>query len=274
MEFIDFKKLIKNKKGTIFSLSFLLVVIVMLVSLLSPLKYTAKSRVLVIQNAGSADAYSVSRSNEYLGNLFSQVAYSGSFFTAVLNSRYSIDSSYFSSEYSERIKLWRKTVSTKTFADTGIIEINVFHVNRDQARLISLAVNDVLINQNSDYQGGQGVKISVLDQPVVSDYPDKPNLFFNLIFSLAVALFISLIYIYLFPESKYDIRLWPTKRKKKILVVKNNLEIKARETGDNRKSVRVETDFAPKKIVEEEIKEEMFKKDVFEPNGDIGSVLR
>jgi len=143
------------------------------------------------------------------------VTYSGSFFSLVLNSQYKVDRSYFGGSYGEQIKLWRKTVSTKTLADTGIVEIEVYHPNPEQARVIALAVSDVLINQNANFQGGgEGVKVSVLDQPLVSDYPDHPNLVYGFVFALAAGLAFSLVFIYLFPEKRYDVRLWPKRRKK------------------------------------------------------------
>ncbi|MHB8903518.1 MAG: YveK family protein, partial [Patescibacteria group bacterium] len=154
MEFFDFLKLLKRKKGTIFTLVFVILVLSLGLSLLSPLKYSAKSSLLVVQNTNGVDPYTVSKSNEYLGNLFSQVAYSGSFYNLVIDSPYDIDKNYFSGDYNKQIKTWEKTISTKTLSDTGIIEVNIYHPNPYQAQQIALAVNDILINKNSNYQGG------------------------------------------------------------------------------------------------------------------------
>lgn len=229
MEFKDFKKIMKRKGGTIFSITFLLVVGVMAVSLMGGLKYSAQSKLLVVQDTGSADAYTVSRSNEYLGNLLSEVVYSGSFFNLVVNNgQYRVDQDYFGNSYADKLKNWRQSVSTKTISDTGIIVVDVYHSNPDQARLISLVVNDVLISKNANYHGGSGVKVSILDQPLVSDYPDQPNILYNFIFALFLGIFISVMFIYLYPESEYDIRLWPKSKKKvrKIYVAVDNSEKK------------------------------------------------
>lgn len=233
MNFNEFKNLIKRKLGTIFNLTFLLVVLVIIFSLLSGLKYSSRSKLLIVQNAKTNDAYLTSRSNEYLGNLLSEVVYSGSFLSLVINnSQYKIDRDYFSNNYNDRLKIWRKTVSTKTVSDTGIIEIDVYHPIPDQARLISLAINDILINNNSLYYGGGGISLVILDQPLVSNYPDKPNLILNTLFSLFFGLFISLIFIYLYPEKSYDIRLWP-KRKEKIVYVRKSSPIKVETSFNN-----------------------------------------
>lgn len=288
MEFNEFKNLVKRKIGTIFSLTFLLLVLVMIFSLLGGLKYSSQSKLLVVQDTGSADAYVVSRSNEYLGNLLSQVVYSGSFFNLVMsNSQYKVSQEYFSGTYSERLKLWRKSISTKTLSDTGIIEVNIYHPNPDQARLISLAVNDVLINSNATYHGGDGVKVSILDQPLVSNYPDQPNLVVNFVFAFALGLFLSFIFIYLYPEEVYSVRLWPKSNREKRLMRKGLIKkgpiaikvdtdnVKIKEFTDLRAkgfSAGQKQEFAVKSEVE--VKEELFKKDVFVPEGDISGVLR
>jgi capsular polysaccharide biosynthesis protein len=233
MEFFDFINLLKRKKGTILSLVFLVIVISAGISLLNPLKYSAESRLLVIQNTSGVDPYTVSKSNEYLGNLFSQVAYSGSFYNLVIESPYDIDKSYFSGNYNNQMKIWDKTIQTKTLADTGIIEINVYHPNPYQAQQIALAVNDILINKNSNYQGnGQAIKVNIIDQPLISNYPVKPNLPQNILIALMASLLFSLFYIYIFPEESYNIRLLPRRKTKRAKI--NNQAININYQDFNR----------------------------------------
>jgi capsular polysaccharide biosynthesis protein len=227
MEFFDFLKLLKRKKGTIFTLVFVVVILSLGLSLINPLKYSAKSRLLVVQNSNGVDPYTVSKSNEYLGNLFSQIAYSGSFYNMVLESPYDIDKNYFSGDYNKQIKTWEKTISTKTLSDTGIIEVNIYHPNPYQAQQIALAVNDILINKNSNYQGsGQSIKVNIIDQPLISNYPVKPNLPQNLVIALMASLLFSLFYIYIFPEERYNIRLWSNKKRtKKVKINSHSIKV-------------------------------------------------
>ncbi|MFA5155222.1 MAG: hypothetical protein WC453_02205 [Patescibacteria group bacterium] len=216
MELTEFGKLLKRKRGTIFTLIFIILILTLGISLLFPLKYSAQSRLLVIQNTTGNDPYTISKSNEYLGNLFAQVAYSGSFYNLVMGSTYDIDKNYFSGTYNDQLKAWRKTVSTKTLSDTGIIEINIYHSSPYQAQQLALAVVDVLVNNNGNYQGnGQAIKVNVIDQPLVSTYPVKPNLPQNLLLALAGSLLLSLFYIYLFPEERYNLKLWPQRKAKR-----------------------------------------------------------
>ncbi len=221
MEFNEFLKLIARKKQTIFAMIFATLVITIGLSLISPLKYGAKSRLLVLQDAASSDAYSLSKSNEYLGNLFSQVVSSSSFYDQVRSSQYNIDKNYFSGNYSQQLKKWNQTVKTSTQGDTGIIEVNVYHPNVQEAKQIALAVNDILINKNQDYHGGQNVKVNIIDQPLISNYPVKPNLPYNAVIAIVASLVFALFYIYIFPERKNDLNILGGKSHKNIKINNN-----------------------------------------------------
>ncbi|MFA7087915.1 MAG: hypothetical protein WC146_01090 [Patescibacteria group bacterium] len=217
MEFLDFIKLLKKKKGTFLTIVFIGAILTILISLINPLKYSAESRLLLIQNSNENDPYALSKSNEYLSGLLAEVVYSGSFYDLVMTSQYNIDKNYFSGNYNKQLKQWNKTVSAKTYSNTGIIEINVYHVNPYQAQQIALAVNDIIVNKNSNYQGGnQAVRINIIDQPLISGYPVKPNLIMNFFLSIIGGVLISLFYVYLFPEERYDLKLWTRRKKNKI----------------------------------------------------------
>lgn len=215
MELNDFLRLIRRKIQTIITLVLVGTMITVLVSLLFPLKYGVNSRLLVTQDSTNTDAYALSRSNEYLGKLLAEVVYSGSFYDKVINSKYGVDQNYFNGDYGEQLKTWKKTVSTRTLQDTGIIEVNVYHTQVLEAKKINLAINDILINNNSDYHGGTNIKINVIDQPLASNYPIKPNLPSNAGIAAITMFLFSLFYIYLFPEDKYSLYLFSGKKAKK-----------------------------------------------------------
>lgn len=217
MEFNDFSSLLKKKRQTILIIVCIFVISALLLSLAQTMKYTVKSRLLVIQNAGASDAYVLSKSNEYLGTLFAEIVYSSSFYDQVLSSNYNISQSYFTGSYSQQIKKWQSTVKTRTQGNTGIIEIYVYHPQVSEAKKIALAVNDILMNKNQAYQGGEGVRINIIDQPIASNFPNKPNLFNNLAIAFFGSLLVSMFYIYIFPEEKYNLSITSRRRKKRIV---------------------------------------------------------
>jgi len=217
MEFTDFIKLFRKKKQTFLTITFMAVLLTILVSLICPLNYEAKSRLLLMQNPSGNDPYTLSKSNEYLSDLLAAVVHSGSFYNLALASPYDIDKTHFSGTYNNQLKKWNKIVVTKTYSDTGIIEINVYHTNPYQAQQIALAINDIMINKNANYQGGGNtVKINIIDQPLISAYPVQPNLPMNAALAIVGGLLLSLFYIYIFPEERYDLSLWNKNKKRKI----------------------------------------------------------
>lgn len=216
MEFNEFWQLFARKKQTIISLILVALIVATGIAIVGPVKYSSTSKVLVITETEAGDAYTLSRINEYFSKLISEVVYSGSFYSLVLaNNRYQIDRDYFLGDGHQQLKTWQNTISAKNLGDTGIVQINVYHPNAYQAQQLSLAVNDVLINQGYNYYGEKNIKINIIDQPLVSNYPAKPNIPYLFSLALASALLLSLFYIYLFPEEKYDLKLWTKKTKKK-----------------------------------------------------------
>ena len=223
---MDLSNLLKQKRQTLVSIFLIFLIIGAGFVLLQDFKFGTKSKILVIQEGyGRVDPYAVSRSVEYLSDLFSRVVYSNSFFSFVMSSDFDIDKNYFGEDATKQMKKWKKTVSAKAIENSGIININVYHPDANQAKQIALAVNHALITQNQNYQGlGDSVKVSVLDQPVVSKYPVKPDLVLNFLFIVGLSLLFGLVYIYIFPEEKYSLNFFG-KKKKSIERVINHTEI-------------------------------------------------
>lgn len=210
MELKEFILLAAQKKLTIFFFLIIFLTLTVILSLIQSFKYGASSQVLMIQNFSNPNPYLTSKSTEYLSNILAKVIYSNSFFTNALNSGYFIDKNYFGPTVKAQMKNWKKTISAKAVNDSGIISLNVYHTDRSQAELITRAVIYTLQTKHGLYHGGaDNVSIKIIDEPIISAYPVKPNLILNFSLALILGLIFSLVYIYLFPEEKYDIRLAP-----------------------------------------------------------------
>jgi capsular polysaccharide biosynthesis protein len=171
--------------------------------MLQPLKYRSKSRLLIAQPNMSADAYAIARSNQYIGGLISEVVYSGAFLKSLDASDAIFDRNYFSGTYKQNIKKWKKTVFARSGGDSGIVEIEIYHTDPAQAKQISLAVNDIIISGEGPYQfANNQIKITTIDEPIISSFPVKPNIPLNLLASLIFGISFSLSYIYFFPASQ------------------------------------------------------------------------
>jgi len=207
MDTKDFLQLFKKRKTTVISITLIFVIIGLIITLLQPLKYSSKSRLLILQNT-SSDAYTVSKSNEYVGGLISEVIYSGSFLDSLKASNSIFDRNYFNSSYKENVKKWGETVYAKSSGSTGVIDIEIYHTNPEEAKNISNAVNQLIISGQSPYKfNPDQTKISIIDEPVVSSFPVKPNIPLNLSLSLLFGFLAGCSYIYLFPKERVSEKL-------------------------------------------------------------------
>lgn len=204
MELEVFWKNIKKRRNTVVGIILISFILVGTATFLQPLKYSVKSRLLISQNISGADPYTVSKSNQYLSNLFSQVVYSSSFFNLTTSAGFNIDTSYFGNDYKTQMKVWEKTIEARSVGDTGIMEIYIYHPNTYQAQQIAMAVNQALISKSFNYQqGGDQVAISVIDQPLTSSFPVKPNLILNFVAALILGVAASGLWIYFFPVKEH-----------------------------------------------------------------------
>jgi capsular polysaccharide biosynthesis protein len=256
MELKDFIKLLSKKRQTVWAWIFVFIALGLIITFVQPLKYSAKSKLLVIQNTRDVDPYTVSKSNEYLGNLFSQVLYSSSFYDLTLGSQYNINRSYFTNDATRQQKIWKKTVKARSLNNTGIIEMEIYHPDPYQAKQLSLAVNDVLMNKNFNYQGmGDTVKVNVIDQPLVSNYPTNPNPLINFALSIVLGISFGFVYIYFLPEEKYNFYLFgkPKSRRKKAQkeILVRTKTAKAEKVPVHLDNQNMETDFLTGNFVEQ-----------------------
>ena len=209
MEYKQFKSLVSQRKLTVFTITAIFLIVVALVTFLQPLRYSATSTLLVMQNYGpNTDAYNVSRSNQFLSSLLAQVVYSDSFYEKVMESGYNINKNIFSADVNKRKKQWQKMVYTHAIADTGMITLKVYHQDKVTANKINQSIAYTLMTKHSQYHGlGDSVKIKVINESTLSNWPVKPNIILNLLLGLISGLAVSLYFIYLFPTKQFKVKI-------------------------------------------------------------------
>ncbi|MEI6597131.1 MAG: hypothetical protein WCL13_02875 [bacterium] len=202
MEYKQFINLVSKRKQTVLIITVMFLIMVSLVTFLQPLRYSATSTLLVVQNYGpNTDAYNVSRSNQFLSNLLAQVVYTDSFYEQVLASGYNVKKSIFSTDVNKRKQEWQSMVYTRAIADTGMITIKTYHQDKATADKINQAISYTLMTKHSQYHGlGDNVKIKVINDSTLSSWPVKPNIILNLLLGLMTGLAASLYFVYLFPN--------------------------------------------------------------------------
>ncbi len=206
MNIHQYFNLMARKRQTIAIIMSIFLSVAILASAVQPFKYGSSLKLLTINTFKEVDPYTVSRSNEHLSNLLSQIVSSNSFFEKVKNSNSNIDGNYFNGDSKKQMKRWNKTVKAKGLGDTGMIAIDVYHSDPSQAAEIARAVAYALQTEHSQYHGfGDRVQIKMIDQPITSSFPVQPNVVLNLSLAFIFGLIFSLIYIYVLPEEGYDL---------------------------------------------------------------------
>ncbi|MFC1622700.1 hypothetical protein ACFL1Y_01780, partial [Patescibacteria group bacterium] len=70
--------------------------------------------------------------------------------------------------------------------------VSVYDKDKKQANRIANGIAYTLVNNSAEYHGGgQDVTIKVVNEPLVSNRPARPNIILNLVLSLVVGLLIS-----------------------------------------------------------------------------------
>jgi len=109
-----------------------------------------------------------------------QVIKTSDFYDKVLtNQNFSLDRSYFENiSEREKRKRWQKTVDGSVVFGTGILNISAYHKNPDQAVAYASALIETLVTKGAEYVGDD-VSMKVVNQPVVTNLPVRPNFLMN-----------------------------------------------------------------------------------------------
>ena len=176
-------RLIKKRWKLLIFSGLLVALFSLLLSAAFPLKYRADAQVLIISKSRyGVDPYTVVKSAERVGENISQVVKTNDFYEKVmLQTSYSLDMVEFErlSEKKKR-KYWQETVNTSVVYGTGVLNINVYHKDQNQAKQLAGAVASALVTRGWEYVGGD-VTIKVVNDAVVTNWPVKPNLIVNAI---------------------------------------------------------------------------------------------
>ena len=150
-----------------------------IMSFFQPLKYRSTTRLLITQNVGIVDAYTASRSSERIADDIATLVHTTSFFDAIMNSGFNIRENYFPTDETKRRKLWRNTIQATVLRGTGLLQVDVFHTSVDQAEQVARATAFVLTTQAGEFASGGGVSVRLVDEPLNTRFPVKPNILVN-----------------------------------------------------------------------------------------------
>lgn len=184
---INYVRILRREWRTIFFITGGALVLSLILSLIQPFQYSAKTRILVIPSGSGLDAYSALKSAEAIGENIAQVIYTTSFFDKVVQSNSNIQNIWSTDENKKR-KQWEKMIDAEVLYGTGMIDITIYHKDKSQASMLASTIADVLSKEGRNYFGIPGLQIIMVSSPLLSKYPVKPNILLNVFMGLLLGL--------------------------------------------------------------------------------------
>lgn len=198
---ITIKDIIKRWQLIIASMS-ILALIAFTVSVVLPVKYQSDVSVIVIQEQANekVDAFSATKSAEFLSNIFTRVIYTTTFFNSVQDAPFDVRRD-FSRDPEERENQWKKFISVKKVNNTGIIHISVIDESRKTAEETAKAIAYALTTNSEAYHGGgERVGVKLIDGPNTPLRPTLPRILPNTLAGGMLGFMLSIVLIYFFPS--------------------------------------------------------------------------
>lgn len=192
--------LVKNKL-IVFLIIFLFLLVAIFLTALQKKEYSSNSQVLIIQEQeNKMDAYLASKSAESLAKNLRKAILTSSFRNKVLENMSDLDLNVSKSEKSRR-KEWLKTVNVKIIPNTSILEIKSYHSSAFQSeKILNKILNTLLENHQLYHGGGSDIRLEIINNPLTSNRPTRPNWALNLFLSLILAIFFVITLLVLFPN--------------------------------------------------------------------------
>lgn len=200
----------KNVKTIVF-ITVLVIILGLVVSFVQTPKYKSSAKLLVVFSQENMNSYTSAQTSNYIAGILAEVVYSNSFIDGVFKTNFGAQDNL-SFDPEKRMKNWKKMVKTNIVENKGIIIVDVYHTDKEQANKLAQAISYSLITNNQEYHGsGNSVVVKIISSPNVSDQWAKPNIWQNLLLSLLAGIFIGLTFIIVFPEQDLVNFIWGRK---------------------------------------------------------------
>lgn len=172
----------------IFAIGLSVAIVALVASLLLPLEYRADAQLLVVSKTRyGVDPYTAVKSAERVGENIEQIVKTDVFYNQVLSQPgYELDTARFSNIPDRtRRKRWQEAMHANVVYGTGVLNVSTYHTNPAQAKAFAAAAMDALVQNGWEYVGGD-VALKIVNRPVTSRIPVRPNLVTNAIAGFVV----------------------------------------------------------------------------------------
>jgi len=164
--------------------------------MLTNYQFKATAKVLIVQDQlGTQDYYSLTKSAEYLGNILEEAVYS-TVFIDTLKKEQGFDKNFFPTNQKEQLKKWKKMVEIDRSAGLGILKIVVVSDNKKEAYNLANSISNVLINKNYLFRGKTNVDVRKLSDVLVESNPNFKIIIQTIVGSFLLGFILTIIFYY------------------------------------------------------------------------------
>ncbi len=175
-------------------------VLALIITFVQPLRYSSTARLLILQSSSSVDAYTASRAEERIADNLSTIVYTSTFFDQVMKAGFNIDQNRFPEDQNKRRREWGRAIDASVSRGSGLLTITAYNQDIQQAEQIVRAVAFVLTDRVDEYTSGSNIQVRLVDDPLNSRWPVKPNVPANAISGLFLGSFVGVLYVLLQTE--------------------------------------------------------------------------
>lgn len=194
MNYSQFRAILSRKIGLMILIGLLLAAVsVWGIMLLSP-RYQSNFDVLVVQNQeGFVDSYTLSKSTEYFSKLLSESVYTETFLNKVIEGDPEL-SKVLPVGREDRMKAWGKMVQTSINIDLGMIHLKTLANDKAQVERLSKTIGNVLAQNNNLFVSeNQKIEVRMINAPLIKNNPGTNTLVFTVTASFLIGMLLVFI---------------------------------------------------------------------------------
>ena len=176
----------------IFGVGVLFALIGLGISFAFPLEYRADAGVLIVPKTRfGVDPYTVVKSAERVGDNLAAVMKTDDFRAKVKSLEgTNLDWGKFETlTPREKRRTWPQMVNASVVYGTGVLRVSAYNTNEIQAAAFAAAAAQTLATKGFEYVGGD-MSIRVVDNPVVTPWPVRPNIPVNMVLGFVVGVLV------------------------------------------------------------------------------------
>lgn len=171
------RKLLLMSWKSMFFTGFIFASLAFIALLFTQKNFQARTDFLVVQNQGSQDFYSLSRSNEYLSNVLGEAIYSELFISEALKTGI-ISDSLLPRGRQDRLDVWGNMIQVERNFQKNALSVVVYHDSNNDAINISKSIAEVLTKHNALFRSGadNAVELRIMSGPISRSNPSVADI--------------------------------------------------------------------------------------------------